>query len=284
MSARAHIASMFLFVAGCGGGSAVRPAPAPSPRATVATRAAAPPGAYDRDADGASDAEDACPDQPEDCDGYQDEDGCPDADNDRDRIPDLCDECPDQPETFNGYQDDDGCPDKPIDIIREGQIRIVPIVKFPFGSAKPVHEAQAIVESVAAVMKDHPEIQVVGIVGHAAAGEPHPLELGQRRAKAVEKALEQAGVEASRLEVHSLGSKHPIANPRGHQAAKNRRVEFRLVRQNGEKSVRWTEDGYVEVAPPPAPPPPEAKPRPPCHPPARLPPELHMRCAGRAAK
>jgi OOP family OmpA-OmpF porin len=65
----------------------------------------------DRDHDGVYDTEDKCPDQPEDRDGFQDEDGCPDPDNDGDGIPDVKDKCPNQPEDFDDFQDADGCPD-----------------------------------------------------------------------------------------------------------------------------------------------------------------------------
>jgi hypothetical protein len=65
----------------------------------------------DRDHDGILDAVDRCPDEPEDHDGFQDDDGCPDEDNDNDGIPDAVDKCPNQPEDFDGFQDDDGCPD-----------------------------------------------------------------------------------------------------------------------------------------------------------------------------
>ena len=98
----------------------------------------------DRDGDGILDDVDKCPDDPEDKDGFEDEDGCPDPDNDQDGImdaDDACpndkgepssdpkkngcpstdrdgdgipndqDKCPDQPETYNGVDDDDGCPD-----------------------------------------------------------------------------------------------------------------------------------------------------------------------------
>ena len=68
-------------------------------------------GRQDRDGDGILDNNDRCPDDPEDKDGFQDEDGCPDPDNDRDGIPDVKDKCPNEPETMNGFQDDDGCPD-----------------------------------------------------------------------------------------------------------------------------------------------------------------------------
>ncbi len=66
----------------------------------------------DRDGDGIPDNRDKCPDDPEDKDGFEDADGCPDPDNDRDGILDVNDKCPNEPETFNGYQDDDGCPDR----------------------------------------------------------------------------------------------------------------------------------------------------------------------------
>jgi outer membrane protein OmpA-like peptidoglycan-associated protein len=68
-------------------------------------------GRADRDGDGIPDAIDQCPDEPEDKDGFQDEDGCPDPDNDKDGIPDALDKCPDEPEDKDGFQDEDGCPD-----------------------------------------------------------------------------------------------------------------------------------------------------------------------------
>ena len=65
----------------------------------------------DRDGDGQSDETDRCPDEPEDRDGFQDEDGCPEADNDQDGILDIDDRCPADPESKNGRQDEDGCPE-----------------------------------------------------------------------------------------------------------------------------------------------------------------------------
>ncbi len=65
----------------------------------------------DNDQDGIYDADDACPSHAEDMDGYQDEDGCPDPDNDGDGIYDGRDQCPDEAEDIDGWQDEDGCPD-----------------------------------------------------------------------------------------------------------------------------------------------------------------------------
>ncbi|WP_224365097.1 OmpA family protein [Hyalangium versicolor] len=65
----------------------------------------------DSDGDGLVDFDDDCPDDPEDKDGFQDDDGCPDLDNDQDGIPDTLDKCPLVAEDKDGFQDDDGCPE-----------------------------------------------------------------------------------------------------------------------------------------------------------------------------
>ena len=65
----------------------------------------------DNDNDGYKDPVDSCPMEPEDFDNFEDEDGCPEPDNDGDGILDATDRCPLIPENFNNFQDDDGCPD-----------------------------------------------------------------------------------------------------------------------------------------------------------------------------
>lgn len=74
----------------------------------------------DNDGDGVPDRRDAAPNLAEDFDGFQDEDGRPDLDNDFDGIPDTEDECPNQPEDFDGDSDVDGCPDLVIDSDSDG--------------------------------------------------------------------------------------------------------------------------------------------------------------------
>jgi OOP family OmpA-OmpF porin len=65
---------------------------------------------HDRDGDGVPDDVDQCPDLPEDRDGIQDEDGCPEDDADDDGILDTVDACP----LVKGVGSDDpkknGCP------------------------------------------------------------------------------------------------------------------------------------------------------------------------------
>ena len=65
----------------------------------------------DSDGDGIADSIDQCELSPEDKDGYLDTDGCPEVDNDLDGLLDAADKCPSEPEDLDGYQDEDGCPD-----------------------------------------------------------------------------------------------------------------------------------------------------------------------------
>ena len=65
----------------------------------------------DQDGDGILDKDDKCPTQPEDKDGFEDSDGCPDPDNDKDGILDEQDKCPNVAEDKDGFEDSDGCPD-----------------------------------------------------------------------------------------------------------------------------------------------------------------------------
>jgi outer membrane protein OmpA-like peptidoglycan-associated protein len=82
-----------------------------SPRDRCAGGDAPAPVVGDLDGDGVLDDADECPRVPEDTDGYQDADGCPEDDNDSDGITDKLDKCPDEPEDRDGFQDGDGCPD-----------------------------------------------------------------------------------------------------------------------------------------------------------------------------
>lgn len=65
----------------------------------------------DTDADGIRDSIDACILLAEDRDEYLDDDGCPDPDNDFDGVIDGDDQCPLEAEDPEGYEDANGCPD-----------------------------------------------------------------------------------------------------------------------------------------------------------------------------
>lgn len=68
------------------------------------------PRAHDRDHDGIPDDVDECPDLPEDRDGIQDQDGCPEDDADDDGILDPQDACPLVPGVGSNDPKKNGCP------------------------------------------------------------------------------------------------------------------------------------------------------------------------------
>jgi hypothetical protein len=70
------------------------------------------PRAHDRDADGVPDDVDECPDLPEDKDGIQDRDGCPEDDADGDGVLDPQDACPLVPGVSSDDPHTSGCPKK----------------------------------------------------------------------------------------------------------------------------------------------------------------------------
>lgn len=105
--------------------------PAPLPAADPA----------DPDRDGLLATADRCPRVPEDLDGYQDEDGCPELDNDGDGLRDVVDHCPMQPELINGALDWDGCPDRIVDgkvvpLRRLDPMMLLPRLTFAPGGAE----------------------------------------------------------------------------------------------------------------------------------------------------
>jgi outer membrane protein OmpA-like peptidoglycan-associated protein len=71
----------------------------------------------DTDGDGLTDSKDTCVLLPEDKDAYLDEDGCPEVDNDLDTVLDQNDKdatgksCANDPEDPDGWEDADGCPE-----------------------------------------------------------------------------------------------------------------------------------------------------------------------------
>ena len=76
-----------------------------------------PPKPGDKDGDGYLDPHDKCPEQPENYQGYQDDDGCPDdPDTDGDGLADSKDSCVLTPEDKDSYLDDDGCPELDNDL------------------------------------------------------------------------------------------------------------------------------------------------------------------------
>lgn len=187
----------------------------------------------DNDKDGILDQEDLCPNDPEDKDQFEDQDGCPDKDNDKDRILDEDDACPNDPEVYNGYKDEDGCPDEGRVKIKGSDIVILDKIYFETDSAviKPI--SYPILDAVAATIKGNPQITLIEIQGHTdeRASDEYNLKLSQERAQAVLEYLVSKGVEREKLRAVGYGELCPVDPAHTEEAwAKNRRVEFKIVR------------------------------------------------------
>ena len=188
-------------------------------------------GYRDSDHDGIIDANDDCPNEAEDRDGFEDGDGCPDYDNDKDGIPDEDDECPNvRGEKRSG--DGNGCPDKGYVIVRNGKLLIFGKVQFETGSAKLTRSGEDLVDQIADALKTHPELRKLHVEGHSdnVGGAEMNLHLSHQRAESVRHELTSHGVASRRLTARGYGEARPIAsnNTRGGRA-KNRRVEFVVV-------------------------------------------------------
>ncbi len=195
-------------------------------------------GAMDRDADAILDVDDLCPNASEDLDGFEDFDGCPDADNDQDRIVDVDDKCPSESESYNGSDDSDGCPDRGRVIVTSSSVMILETIVFARGSAVLASAANPILDATAATLRTNPEIALIELGGHAGADEPEAWGLSSMRAEAVRSELVRRGVDPSRLEVTPYGATSPAA-PLANAAseAKNRRVEFLILRRTNETAT-----------------------------------------------
>ncbi len=225
----------------------------------------------DRDGDGIPDAEDACPDKPGVRDPVPAINGCP-PDRDNDGIPDAEDACPDQigppspdpkkngcpvaekvaaPPTGDrdkdGIADDkDACPDDkgvadpnpekngcPKDVrVTEGQIVLLEQFEFEPSRAALHASSDALLDTVAAVLRAHPEMVKVEVQGHTDNKGPADVNtaVSQKRAEAVVAALVKRGIDPGRLVAKGYGPTRPIfANITTAGRQKNRRVEIHIL-------------------------------------------------------
>jgi outer membrane protein OmpA-like peptidoglycan-associated protein len=195
----------------------------------------------DNDKDGIPDKLDLCPNDPEDKDNFEDDDGCPDPDNDHDRILDVNDKCPNEPETYNGVEDEDGCPDKGLVIVQRGKLEILDKIYFETDKDVIMEKSFPLLDAIAATIKGHPEIALIEIQGHAdeRGDDEHNLDLTDRRAHSVMRALEDRNVELGRLRARGYGETRPVCTQHNEDCwSKNRRVEFIILKRVDETFLR----------------------------------------------
>jgi outer membrane protein OmpA-like peptidoglycan-associated protein len=268
--------------------------PRPAPPVTVVAAAPPPPPApaKDSDGDGILDPDDRCPHDPEDADGFEDQDGCPDPDNDHDGIADKMDHCPDKAEVVNGIDDEDGCPDEGLIELVNDRIVLEERVLFDTERARVKTAARPHLAAIVVLWKQHPEWTHMTIEGHTDVRGPDRFNdwLSEERAERVRAVLIELGMPEDHIDIKAYGKtkpRDPHTTPEGHQ--QNRRVEFVIVtgkqvpaahapeKQGEAKPAEGTPPPpKAPVAPPPLEPapvaPPAVEPAPPAAPTPTAPP------------
>jgi outer membrane protein OmpA-like peptidoglycan-associated protein len=176
----------------------------------------------DPDHDGILGAADRCPNEPEDKDGFQDDDGCPDLDDDADGVPDKDDACPrlfgsattfgcpdsdsdgvadtdDQCPTVKGVATEHGCPEYEDIRIREPRIELYGKVLFAPGRGALATQTSALLDQVVQALTDRPGM----CIEVEARADKAPL--ATARAEAVRTYLMTHGVSPSRVVTKGVG-------------------------------------------------------------------------------
>ena len=192
----------------------------------------------DDDRDGVAAADDRCPNEPADRDGFEDDDGCPQTqlvDRDGDGVADEFDECPEDKETFDGIEDEDGCPEKHRIVVTDTQIEILDVIYFERDESSLVIEAFPMLDAIAATFMRNPDLVLVEIQGHAEVQEgtdDEALRLSEARAEAVIAYLVDHGVSRSRLVSKGYGKTVPVdTRDTAGARAKNRRVDLLILKR-----------------------------------------------------
>ncbi|MBK8941765.1 MAG: OmpA family protein [Polyangiaceae bacterium] len=122
-------------------------------------------------------------------------------------------------------------------MLKNQRIEIMEKVQFELDQAIIKSESFGLLDDVAQVMKENPQIKRVEIQGHASADgdDAHNMDLSDRRAKAVrDYLLAKGGIEASRLYAQGYGETRAIADNNTQEGReKNRRVEFHVQESQG---------------------------------------------------
>lgn len=219
-------------------------------------------GCPDTDGDGVLDQNDACPTLKGLATADERHNGCPDADGDD--VPDTMDACPDKkgvestdaakngcPADTDGdgiLNDKDACPEEKGDAdpdekqngcpkaVRVTGTEIVILQEVQFDSAQATIKMVSfpLLDEVASVLKQHPEIRELEVQGHTdnQGKADYNKRLSQSRADSVRAALIQRGIGQARLVANGYGQEKPIDDNKTLKGReKNRRVQFVILRK-----------------------------------------------------
>jgi outer membrane protein OmpA-like peptidoglycan-associated protein len=181
----------------------------------------------DRDRDTIPNDDDVCPDEP----GPLERKGCPEEDSDKDSVPNRADSCVNQP----GPESNLGCPEHetPLVSITPKQLELRGKVYFEASQSRIQQRSFAVLDWVAKVMIEHPELPRVVVGAHTddrGLGDEN-RRLSQQRAEEVRRYLVRKGVAAERLDAMGYGPDRPIdSNATSIGRENNRRVDFFIIR------------------------------------------------------
>ena len=125
-------------------------------------------------------------------------------------------------------------------VLTDSAITITEKIQFALDSAEILPASDGLLNEIAAVLKDNPQIQVIQVEGHTdiTGSEDHNKKLSQRRAESVKAAMVTRGIGAKRIVSKGFGLERPIAdNNTDEGREKNRRVEFNIVKQGPKKTL-----------------------------------------------
>jgi outer membrane protein OmpA-like peptidoglycan-associated protein len=219
----------------------------------------------DNDGDGIGDGEDDCPLRPEDFDGFADADGCPDPDNDGDGLLDADDACPTEAEVVNGVDDEDGCPDEGLIEMVDDRVVLEERILFDFDRVRLRPSARPVLLAVVALYEQHAEEWTrLRIEGHAdrRGTEERNLYVSTLRARVVRDQLVRFGIPSGIIDFVGFAARRPESPGRTEDDhAHDRRVEFVVLPRSpapGDGAPDGARDAVTAPSPE-APAPPESE-------------------------
>jgi len=125
-------------------------------------------------------------------------------------------------------------------VLTASSIAIQDKVQFETGKAEILPQSFGLLDEVAKVFVDNPQIELVQIEGHTDSTGSAAInrKLSQQRAESVRKYLSGKGVKDKRMVAKGFGPDRELApNDTDEGREQNRRVEFNILKQGPKKTV-----------------------------------------------